>query len=308
MKSISIRSENPLYPGYLYVPDTAGPHPGILLLHGSEGGYGDFWTMPGGAPLPTGENGYVAKMAKHFASLGFTAYAYSYFHAEEIKGFATYPPNELANIDIKNTSEALAWLKNSPFVQGRPVGLWGGSRGAEHALILTSLLSQLDNFNSFPDVIVADSPSDFVYPGLSLEAAKALSTGAPFPENFPSAWSLNGNPVEMYSPIAIERIKSPILITYGAEDIVWGPYVDVKKLHQRLISNGIRAMHFDFKNSDDPNQVIDLISKSFLEDEIQPKAIFIHFMDEGHNPKPNTNSSLLSSKLTEFFLKNYLKR
>lgn len=308
LKVIQVRSEHPRFPGYLYIPEASGPHPGILLLHGSEGGFGDFWKMPDEPPLPTGEAKYTAKQAKHFATLGFVAYAYSYFHADGIEGFSSYPPRELVNIDIKNTAEALEWLRTSMYVDGLPIAVWGGSRGAEQALILSSMTDQLKNLKTGPNVVIASSPSDFVYPGFSQEAAKAISVGGPFPEQFPSAWCINRNPIEMYSPIEIEKINVPILITYGAEDPVWGPYVDIKKLEQRLISSGRYSAHFDFSNSEDPKTLMELISKTLSDEKESPKSVFIRFLDEGHSPRPSTNSSLLQSMATEFFLKTYLHR
>jgi dienelactone hydrolase len=299
-----VQSVRPAFPGYLYVPATPGPHPGILLLHGSEGGNGDFWTMPGEPPPPTGEQGYVAKMARHFASLGFATYAYSYFHAEVTGGYQHSAPKELANVDLNETARALAWFKRSPHVQGLSVGLWGGSRGAEHALILASLLSVSD---VLPDAIIADAPSDFVYPGFSLEAAQAISSGGPFPETFPAAWRIGDKPIEMYSAIEIEKIQAPMLIIYGAEDPVWGPHVNVFKLHERLTSHGIHSVHYDYHNEEDPHILLTLIKNSFVKSDSAPRAVFVRFMDEGHSPRPNTNSSLLSSLLTEFFLKNFLK-
>lgn len=302
MKTNAIKRENPPYPGFLYVPDAPGPHPGILLLHGSEGGHGDYWNFPGEASFPTGESSFCAKLARHFSSLGFVAFAYSYFHSDGIKGFSNYPPKELAHIEIQNTARAFAWLKNSSHIQGGAVGLWGGSRGAEHALLLGSVISQLKSDNIQIDVIVAEAPCDLIYPGFSLEAAKALSTGAEFPENPPPAWKLNDQPLQMYVPIEIEKIKAPILITYGAEDPIWGPQVAPEKLHQRLISNGIPSLHFDFQNSDDPKAHFDSIVQSLL----GTQAIFIRFQDEGHNPRPDTNSHRLNTLLREYFLKNYL--
>ncbi len=306
MEVSQIRSEQPPYPGYLYVPETPGPHPGILLLHGSEGGYGNFWSIPGEPPFPVGEAKSTAKMARHFASLGFVAYSYSYFHADNIKGFSHYPPGELVNIDIQDTAAALAWLKSSPYVEGRPVGIWGGSRGAEQALILASMATQINNFNAYPDVIIAKSPSDFVFPGLSQEGADALSTGATFPENYCSAWSLNGNPIEIFSPIEIEKIETPTLITYGAEDEIWGPHVDVKKLEHRLNASGRRALHFNLSNNDDPKKLMDTIIRELSEESPASHTVFIRFLDEGHNPRPNTNSSVFQLMIAEFFLKKYL--
>ena len=301
LKTTKVLSERPQFPGYLYRPDTPGPHPGILLLHGSEGGFGDFWKMPDEPALPTGESTYTAKLARHFATLGFVAYAYSYFHAENIEGFPSYPPNELADIDIKNTSKAFEWLKYSPYVAGLPVGICGGSRGAEQALILTSNMESLDI-----DLVIAHSPSDFVYPGFSQEAALAISTGGPFPEKFPSAWSIDGKPIEMYSPIEVEKIRAPIFVTYGAEDPIWGSYVDVAKLEHRLNSNGRESLHFDFSNNEDPKTILESIRKSIRDRKSANPSVFIRFLDEGHNPRPSTNSSLLQSMATELFVETFL--
>lgn len=301
LKITKVLSEHPQFPGYLYRPDTPGPHPGILLLHGSEGGFGDFWKMPDEPALPTGESTYTAKLARHFATLGFVAYAYSYFHAESIEGFSSYPPSELADIDIKNTAKAFEWLKSSPYIAGLPTGVYGGSRGAEQALILSSNMENLKI-----DLVIAHAPSDFVYPGFSQEAALAISTGGPFPETFPSAWSIDGNPIEMYSPIEVEKIRAPIFVTYGAEDPIWGSYVDVAKLEQRLTLNGRECLHFDFSNSEEPKPTLELIRKSIRDEKSHNPAIFIRFLDEGHNPRPNTNSSLLKSMATELFLETYI--
>lgn len=306
LKVHQVRPEKPLYPGYFYVPEAPGPHPGILLLHGSEGGYGDFWTMPGEPPLPTGESKYVVKLAKHLASLGYATYAYAYFQANSIPGFQSYPPSELVNVDMRDTAAALEWLKSSPFVDGSPVGIWGASRGAEHALIFTSSLKQLKDFKAAPDLVIAHSPSDFVYPGFSKEAADALSRGEPFPEDYTSAWSIGGSPLEMFSPIEIENTNVPMLITYGTNDEIWGPYVDVQKMENRLTSSGRDVLHLDFSNNDDPMSALDLISKEISDRSRAIPSVFLRFLDEGHNPRLGTSSAKLQSLITELFLKKYL--
>ena len=145
------------FPGYLYPPSGEGPFPAMLLLHGSEGGNGDYWTEPGAESLLTGEAALVPMYARHFASSGFLAYAHSYFGSPGT-------PQELANIDLQNTIKAFEWLRNSPSTHDRKIVLWGGSRGAELALILAAKLSELGNPG--PNLIIARSPSDFVYPGL----------------------------------------------------------------------------------------------------------------------------------------------
>lgn len=106
----------------------------------------------------------------------------------------------------------------------------------------------------------------------------------------------------MFSPIEIENTNVPVLITYGANDEIWGPYVDVQKMENRLTSSGRDVFHLDFSNKEDPMLVLDQVSDK---SQVNP-SVFLRFLDEGHNPDPGTSSSKLQSLITELFLKKYL--
>jgi dienelactone hydrolase len=301
----SIVKEQGPYAGYLYRPTSPGPHPGIVLLHGSEGGYGNFWKMPGQPPMPTGEDTGAAKLAKYFASLGYVAYAVSYFHADPKGHFEFNPPKELANIELEYVLGAIGWLKNSKFVLNKPVALIGGSRGAELTLLLSSL-TQESKTSSFASVVIADAAGDITGPGLSQEAADAISTGGEFPEYLPDAWKYKNKSIKPYEPIEVEKIQLPLFVTYGALDQVWGEGVTGYGLYERLIAKGIAAKHFDFHNSQDPKILLNEVTAYLQEPKNKQNPIFVRFMDEGHFPTPGSNSEVLRKGIFELALKTHL--
>lgn len=59
MKIVCIKEKH----GFIFKPKGDGPFPGIVVLHGSLGGWGDFWYEPGWE-LPTGLENDTAKFAR----------------------------------------------------------------------------------------------------------------------------------------------------------------------------------------------------------------------------------------------------
>ena len=98
--------------GVLERPTTPGPHPAVLLLHGSAG-----W-----------RSGY-AELARTYADSGFVALAIDYY-AET--GRRVAPEDGLAAWRTWQATvrQATAWLAAHPAVAGHPVALVGYSRGA----------------------------------------------------------------------------------------------------------------------------------------------------------------------------------
>jgi hypothetical protein len=103
----------------LHVPKGSERSPAILLLHGSEGGVGR-WT---------------ASLALALAMKGFVTFAYPYS-----KGGNFWRAGDIHDDDLDETVDALRWLREYPAVSGK-VGLYGHSRRAEHAILLTSLMA-----------------------------------------------------------------------------------------------------------------------------------------------------------------------
>ena len=226
MEPISdIVEERPPFPGYLYRPREKGAYPGILLLHGSDGGNGDFWYEPNQKPTNTGACALLPLMARYYACRGYVAYALCYFDCDHHVGFDEYPPQDLKKIDLYNiTYRAMKWLKESTFVREKKVAVLGASRGAEQALILSSLLAQYnqqyDEGYLEPDVVVALSPSERVMGAFPLQAAKALIAGEePVWGNEPS-WVFH-NPIKVGEKIDLSVCTQPFFLSYFEEDPVW---------------------------------------------------------------------------------------
>lgn len=89
--------------GVLFVPPGSGPHPGVLVVGGSEGG------------LP-------AEKAAWLASRGFTALALAYFRYDGL-------PSELEAIPLEYFGTALSWMAARPEIEADHIGVMGTSRG-----------------------------------------------------------------------------------------------------------------------------------------------------------------------------------
>ena len=197
--------------GTFYEPSSAGAHPAMIVLGGSEGG------IPGPAGFAGG-----------FASRGYSVLALAYFRAEGL-------PNLLSNIPLEYFGTAIAWLKAQPTVDANRIGVVGGSRGAELALLLGSVYPSLR-------VVVANMPSNVVVGGCC------------DPGRWFYAWTVGGRPIAAMPPrgrraavdaqqaeIQVERINGPILLLSGKDDGVWPSSESAEKIVARLKRN-----HFQF--------------------------------------------------------------
>jgi dienelactone hydrolase len=205
--------------GFLYYPAEGGPFPGVIILGGSEGGLFEGW-------------------ARAFAANGFAALTLAWF---------AYPslPEELVEIPLEYFDRAAAWMKAQPKVKAGGLGLMGGSKGGEAALLVASR-------NSDFRAVVAMTPAAHTWEGHTL---KFFS-----PDYKPvSSWSLGGRPLpyipfkvspeekEIYqkgelasfvsffrdglaqadpatvekAAIPVEKIRSPILLVSGTDDQIW---------------------------------------------------------------------------------------
>ncbi|MDH4197787.1 MAG: prolyl oligopeptidase family serine peptidase, partial [Candidatus Aminicenantes bacterium] len=205
--------------GFLYYPAEGGPFPGVIILGGSNGGLYDW-------------------LAQAFASNGFAALTLAYFQYMDL-------PAELVEIPLEYFTRAAAWMKTQPAVAAGRLGLAGGSKGGELALLWAS---QTDVFRA----VVAWTPAAHVWEGLSQKFF------APDYKSI-SSWSLNGQPLpfmpfraspeekakemkgELSSFVAfhrdslaqadpaavekaaipVEKIRAPILLVSGTDDQTW---------------------------------------------------------------------------------------
>lgn len=204
-KSI-VRDEGLL--GAFYMPEGTGKRPALLVLGGSEGGLG----ASSGVGLS-------------FTQEGYAVLALAYFMEESL-------PQSLENIPLEYFDKALDWLNRQPGVDPDAIGVIGGSRGSEAALLLASR-------NPSVKAVMAFAPSGVVWQGLNFAN----------PMNMGPAWTVEGQPLPFLTPdgrkyrpgaamkpmfdaaltgeprkevdIPVERIKAPILLISGKEDALW---------------------------------------------------------------------------------------
>ncbi len=205
--------------GFLYYPAEGGPFPGMIILGGSEGGLFEGW-------------------AQAMAANGFAALSLAWF---------AYPglPEELVEIPLEYFDRAAAWMKTQPQVKAGGLGLMGGSKGGEAALLAAS---RNNDFRA----VVAMTPAAHAWEGHTLRFFS--------PDYKPvSSWSLGGQPLP-YIPfkvtpaekelerkgelasfvkffrdglaqadpqtvektaIPVEKISGPILLISGTDDQIW---------------------------------------------------------------------------------------
>ena len=176
--------------GILFVPPGAGPHPGALVLGGSEGG------------LPTGK-------AAWLASHGFLAFALAYFKFDDL-------PSTLEAIPLEYFERALQWLDQRPELLDKRVAVVGTSRGGELALQLGSMFPQAS-------AVVAYVPADVRVaaccgPLISTQPAWTWKGSAlPYVRRLAQRVRQDG----FTAQIAVEHTQGPILLISGDADLVW---------------------------------------------------------------------------------------
>lgn len=214
-------TEDGLLANYYPAEETA---PGILVLGGSEGGIG------AGSDL--------AARALH--AEGYSVMVLSYWDGEDQEP-------RMENLPLEQFDTAIAWLQEQDEVDPDSIGLYGGSKGAEAALLVASR-------NPAVSAVVANAPSHVAWAGLDLaEIWRMASIG--------STWSADGEPVpyvpyagstggddlvETYkeslaadpaaveqATIPVESIDAPIIMVCGEADTMW-PSCDMgRQVEQR---------------------------------------------------------------------------
>lgn len=175
--------------GVLFLPNTNGPHPGVLVLGGSEGG------------LPRGR-------AAWLASRGYAALALAYFRYEDL-------PPLLEGIPLEYFGNALAWMMQRPEILPNRIAVMGTSRGGELALQLGSMYPQIR-------AVVAYVPASVRFPACCGNTAVPYAwtwRGQPLSCVLPRFLR---NPTAMVqASIPVEQTRGPVLLISGVDDGVW---------------------------------------------------------------------------------------
>ncbi|MEM8752608.1 MAG: acyl-CoA thioester hydrolase/BAAT C-terminal domain-containing protein [Pseudomonadota bacterium] len=193
------------------------PRPAVLILHGSEGGM----------------SGWSHRNAAIFAAAGFLAYP----HAYSVGGNG-WNAGAIEEVSLDRTVEALAALRAHPASTGR-VALYGVSRGAEHALLLASLMAR-DGIEGAPDAVACLAAPDVVCGAFDAKTFRdAGDPGWRAWDPARRAWTWRGSSDDLAptTPIEVERIGAPLFLSVGLKDTVWSPEM-TRRLEARRRAHG----------------------------------------------------------------------
>jgi dienelactone hydrolase len=171
------------------IPD-GKPKPVIIVLHGAEGGAGA-----------------SRRFGPVLASLGYAVVGLPYYSPDWGQGPKEIPelPGSFIDIRIEQLEAVRAWLHTQPEADADRIGLFGGSKGAEFALIAASKFDWIK-------AVVAYAPSDLVWEGWGLEMLEAEGTR--------SSFSFRGQPL-------------PFMPYKGFVDaLLAGPGADLLRVHE----------------------------------------------------------------------------
>ncbi len=173
-------------------------------------------------------SGWAHRTAAILAANGFLCYPHSYS-----KGGNAWNAGHIEDVEILRTAEALAALRKLAPGNGK-VAVYGVSRGAEHALLLASLMAQ-DEMDGLPDAIACLAAPDVICG--AFDARSYRDIGDPGWQAWdPSrrAWTWNGSSDDLLptTPIEIERYPGPLFLSVGLEDRTWSPDM-TRRLEER---------------------------------------------------------------------------
>ncbi len=205
------------FPGsFVFHGKGSGPHPGIVMLHGSEGG--------------TEGLTYAAGDGEVFAKAGFTVMFVCWFGCPG-------RPERVLRVPLETVTSAVAWLKQSAHVGGKKVGLFGISRGAEMSVLIASLVRTTDSISAVGVHAASDTVVSSYDPQTEDGVYERSSTGQYV---YAPAWTWAGldrpgetTGYETTGPaIAVEDYSGPLYLSHGEADEVW-PVARSKNLEAR---------------------------------------------------------------------------
>jgi dipeptidyl aminopeptidase/acylaminoacyl peptidase len=198
------------FPGSKIYRPAQTPAPGIVMLHGSEGGSAH----------------YIDGFAQSIVRAGFVVVTLCWYGCPG-------RPDKILRAPIEPVVDVGHWLKGSPDVAGAKVGLFGWSRGAELSLLVTSLVGA-DPYEAVAvhapsdTVVAAFDPATSHQPpsyGVILETDPQTGQMIPAP-----AWTWRGQPLfgepkpDFSVPGPTIRVTSylgPVYVSQGIDDQVW---------------------------------------------------------------------------------------
>ncbi len=212
-------SKNGGHMGRLFLPPGRGPHPVVIVLNGTGGGF---------------DLDKAAALSRH----GFATLALAYFGIPPL-------PTWLHRIPLDYFEAALAWLAAQPEVDSRRVGVLGVSRGAELGLLLGTKFPQIRAIVAYAPSSVAwaaggrDKATGEIIPSWTWRGEAVPFAPLPLREfmlrsALPVAVArrpvvfrnlfragLRNREAIARATIPVERIQGPVMLVSGGDDHLW---------------------------------------------------------------------------------------
>ncbi|MCA9591322.1 MAG: alpha/beta fold hydrolase [Myxococcales bacterium] len=180
------------------------PAPGVVMLHGSEGG-----TEP-----------FLPEFAAELSKQGFVVVTLCWFGCQGT-------PDRVLRVPLDRVTEVGNWLSEAPEVRGG-VGLFGWSRGGEAAVLVTSLLADTKPYRA----VAVHAPSDTIVASFDPKTQDSVfETSAQTGRTVPApAWTWKGQDLfgepttDFRTPgprIVVEKYPGPVYVSAGERDEIW---------------------------------------------------------------------------------------
>ena len=239
------------------------------------------------------------------ASRGFLSLALAYFATDPL-------PPRLESVPLEYFERAIQRVKEESGIE--KIALWGGSRGAELALILGTL------FPNQIDAIAAHVPSSVVFGTLDREGGVAwtyrnqpILPSAPFKYTQKTMGECRDSAIlatpcflkamqdrEAFerASIPVEKLRSPLLLISAGDDQMWPSKLFADQIVERLRKYGssIPFFHLSYEH----------VGHAPSKGEIGLHAIMNRWFVFGGSPKENAKASVEWVEKTIRFFQDYL--
>ncbi len=232
--------ENEPFKGRLFLPDDDKKYPAIIVLSGSDGGWGSVHN------------------ARLLASKGFIALALPYFGVDGL-------PQSLDQISVNYFQSAIDWLEKHDRIIKDKIGILGKSKGGEAALLLASYDARIK-------AVVGNGASGLIWGCVCSNGTSSWSyNGSPLPYiksesdpnyqrgegellnigiNYKYRIKKAGQAIKKYE-IPVEKINGPVLLISGKKDDIWPSFQLSEMVMNRLAQNQFphEFQHLSYENA-----------------------------------------------------------
>lgn len=211
--------------GRFRLPNGSEPRGGLLVLGGAEGGIER-----------------ADELAEQFVTVGFATLALAYFGMSSL-------PAMLEEIPLEYFHKAIDWMRETAGIDAARLGVVGGSKGAEAALLIGATYQV--------QAVVAYLPSHVAWQALNWQPPPRSSwrhrgVSVPFVRYVNAAErmrreglrglyaaSLEADPHAVHAAeIPVERTQGAVLVISGGQDGVWPSTEMARKVVDRLRASG----------------------------------------------------------------------